>query len=157
MAGRVEDLLEEAGIEGTQDQVLDDNGFEAFELGVGGQQRAIDAADAGTMNGDAVELGRLVPGLGVVAFLLGGEIALGRARGVGLAVGKELGFGLFALEATDLVAEALVLVAEGAVLGDEVLDEVEETNDGLTRRVVGESPEIEVEIEGVQGNHSQNG
>jgi hypothetical protein len=98
----------------------------------------------GTIDEETIALGALLPGLGLAAFGLGGEVG---GTGSGRRAGGEGGRALLPLETVDLILEALVLLPQGAVLGDELLDEVEEGADGLTRGLVRDATEVQVQVE----------
>jgi hypothetical protein len=128
-------------------EVLNDDLLVAFELGVGRQPRGIEGEYFGAIDDEAVQLGTLLPGLGLVALLLGREVFRRGTRGaLGARVGKG-GPPLLAFETVDLIFQELVLLAQGKHLGIELLDEVKKANDGLASRRIGNAVEIEMKIQ----------
>jgi hypothetical protein len=146
--------LEEQDVIGLEHQILDEEGSIAFELGVFGEECRIDGEPLHAIDQDAVSFAAFAPGLGLVALLLGGVIGRSGALGRSGTVGGEWGLALFPLEASDLVFEALVLLAQGQDFGVEELDEVEETNNGVARGRVGNAVEVQVQVEVEVGHFS---
>ncbi len=150
--GRIVNRLAEADRLHAQLDLLNDDVLVAFELGIGREAGRIEVQDLGAVDGQAVELGSLLTSGGLVALGLGGQVG-GGAGSVALA----LSFGacgagksrlcLLALEAVDLVFEALVLLLERLDLGVEELDEVKQAEDGKTSGLVGNEIEIQIEVQ----------
>lgn len=92
-------------------------------------------------------LGRFFHGLGIRRKGLGGIVLWRRGGRLGRAGYRERGFALLALEASDLVFETLVLLAEGQVLGVDAFHEVEECADGSARRLIRDEVEIDWKVE----------
>jgi hypothetical protein len=126
---------------------LDEEGRPAFELGIRREESGVEGERLDAIDDDLVALLTFVPGLLLVALLLGGVIGRNRVLGRSGTVGRELGLTLLPLKAGDLVFETLVFLSEGQDFGVEVLDEVEETDDGVASDLVGNAVEVEVQVE----------
>jgi hypothetical protein len=136
---RVKDLFMKQDVVGADDDILHDHVLVALELGIRRQVGWVEAGNVLAVDGDGGTLAALDPFGGLVALALRGVIGSGW-----LGVGLNVGFALFALEAVDLIAQALVLCLDSAQVGGLVFEQIEQTDDQGASALVRNTREIEI-------------